>query len=163
MFAFIISEVSQSITYWTTLLVDDIILHLCLHPGNSYWSGTVQLTSLCWLVQISCSSYRNNIIILCTTAYLKEEVNCTQPSLSVRVPWYIHQLQLWVFLGKETINLDNNIETKSRRDHFPEINIFRLLRCSPPAQYCTELYKCKCKCRLTICSSRVTLKVNLHE
>ncbi len=45
------------------------------------WEGSVWLTSLYQLIQISYFSYW-----LYETTYLNEEVNCTDPSLSTRVP-----------------------------------------------------------------------------
>jgi len=39
--------------------------------------GSVQLASLYYLVQISCFK----------RCYLNEEVNCTEPSTSVTIPW----------------------------------------------------------------------------
>jgi len=48
--------------------------------------GSARLTSLYRLVQISCFSYWNYIFLFYKTTYLNEEVNCSEPSPSVRVP-----------------------------------------------------------------------------
>jgi hypothetical protein len=53
--------------------------------------GSAQLTSLNYLVQISCCSYLKNIFHLCKTSYINEEVKCiyvSEPSLSVSVSWF---------------------------------------------------------------------------
>jgi hypothetical protein len=50
---------------------------------------SLRLTSLYWLVQINCVSYWNYIFLFCKTTYLNEDVNCTEPSPSVRFPWIL--------------------------------------------------------------------------
>jgi hypothetical protein len=47
--------------------------------------GSVQLTSLCLLVPFDIA---NIIYLFYQTSYLNEEVNCTEPSPSVSVPWF---------------------------------------------------------------------------
>jgi len=48
--------------------------------------GSVQLNSMYWLVQISCFWYLENVFFY-KTSYLNEEVNHTEYSPLVRVPW----------------------------------------------------------------------------
>jgi hypothetical protein len=64
------------------------ILLWMVRPWNHYWSGrlsTVDLLVLTSLVYLIISYF---IINLCyNTSYPNEEVNCTEPFLSVSVPW----------------------------------------------------------------------------
>ncbi len=64
-----------------------------VQPGNPYsGKGLVQLTSLHKVVLISYYV----IHLSYKTSYLEEEVNCTEPSPSLRVPWCIPRLRVWV-------------------------------------------------------------------
>jgi len=58
-------------------------------PEETYieGEGSVHLTSLYWLVLFSSCLYWNIIYLCYKTNYLNGEVNCTEPSLSVSVPW----------------------------------------------------------------------------
>jgi hypothetical protein len=49
--------------------------------------GSVQLTSLYQLVKISSFLNWKYYIRFYKTSYLNEEVNCTEPSPSVSIPW----------------------------------------------------------------------------
>ncbi len=57
--------------------------------------GSVQLTSLYWPIQIDCFSSETRFFFVTKTTYLNEEVNCTEPSLSVWVPWSMSHV-LWL-------------------------------------------------------------------
>jgi hypothetical protein len=48
--------------------------------------GSVRLSSLSLLVQIICFLYSNRIFLFYKASYLNKEVNCTEPSPSVRFP-----------------------------------------------------------------------------
>ncbi len=50
----------------------------------------VVLTSSYEPVQISCFSHQNYNFLFYKTTYLNDEVNCTENSPSVRVPWPDH-------------------------------------------------------------------------
>jgi hypothetical protein len=61
-------------------------------PGNSYWmgKGSVQLTFLYQLVQISCFwCWERFFFSFRKTCYLNEEVNSTEPSPLMRVLWFV--------------------------------------------------------------------------
>jgi hypothetical protein len=62
--------------------------------------GSVQCTSLHKLVWISCFWYCKHYILFYKTSYLNEEVNCTEPSPSVSVPWQLNRDFLLRFHGK---------------------------------------------------------------
>ncbi len=67
---------------------------------------SVHLTSLYQLVQISCfQCWKSILFISYKTSFLEEEVNCTEPSPSVRIPWFVHQ---HIFL-KETFASNLNV------------------------------------------------------
>ncbi len=62
-------------------------LPLC-HGSLTEGEGSVQLTSLYFLFEISSLLYWKLYLPFFTrTSYLNEEVNCTEPSPSVSVPW----------------------------------------------------------------------------
>jgi hypothetical protein len=57
--------------------------------------GSVQFTSLYLLAYISCFLYgKYYLLFFYKTSYLNEEANCTDPSLSVRIPWMDKHLEL---------------------------------------------------------------------
>jgi hypothetical protein len=60
-----------------------VFFHGILTEGE----GSVQLTSLYYLVQISC--FLNYYDFLYKRAYLNKEVNCTEPFRLVLVAWFV--------------------------------------------------------------------------
>ncbi len=68
-------------------------LFLRTNAGNTCTEGEgpVQLTSLYWLVQISCFDTPNNPFY--KTSFLIEGINCTERSPSASVPWSMACLQ----------------------------------------------------------------------
>ncbi len=59
--------------------------------------GSVQFTSLYKLVQIGCFLFGTVLFSLYKTTYLNEEVNRTDPSPSVRLPWSVNQKLVFQF------------------------------------------------------------------
>ncbi len=71
------------------------ILHVnwlgCLIQGTlTEGEGSVQLTSLYYLVLINCFWYWEHHLLFYKTSYINEEVNCTEPSLSAIVSCLIN-------------------------------------------------------------------------
>ncbi len=69
-------------------LPDVLQLKLLLFIDNlpEKGKGSVHLTSLYLLVQISCFLYGKNYLLFYKTSYLNEDINRTEPSPSVSVP-----------------------------------------------------------------------------
>jgi hypothetical protein len=98
LWAFILNSINQTVNSVLLSKFYSGIDQRSLTEGE----GSVQLTSLSLLVKISCFSYWSYIFPFLQTTYLNEEVNRTQPSPSVRVPWidafmiyYILEWYLW--------------------------------------------------------------------
>ncbi len=81
-------------------------------PGNPRSTGRIGTIDLLdQLVQVSCFFIETVFFFFYKTTYLKEEVNCTVFSPSVRVPWR-NQHYLFVFVFVLSLNLTN----KNNRD-----------------------------------------------
>ncbi len=67
--------------------------------------GSVQLTSFYLPVRLDALDTANIICFFYKTSYLIEEVNCTEPSLTVSIPSFFY-----------TLNLDRDSLLKGRRE-----------------------------------------------
>ncbi len=100
--------------------------------------GSVRLTSSHQLVQISCFSNWNCTFIFYKTTHINEEVNCTEPSLSARVPWPFISKQTKVGIitkkaksGGHIFSFFSSIKFFVRRP-FPDSNRRCLIIVRPP-------------------------------
>ncbi len=62
--------------------------HILTHPGKPYWIGSISTVDLLVLTSLDQLLFKLTLNFLFYKAtFLNEEVNCTEPSPSVRVPW----------------------------------------------------------------------------
>ncbi len=93
---------------------------LCVRRGSTQGNLTegkvsVQLTSLYVLVQISCFRKYKHYLLINKTSYLNEEVNCTEPSPSVRVPCSTFLCVPLILTGRRTARQTMGIGNKIMR------------------------------------------------
>jgi hypothetical protein len=68
----------------------------CTHPGKPHWRERISTDDLLVLTSLEKTAFLTETIFpFYKTTYLNEEVNRTEPSPSVRLPWHIHPPNLY--------------------------------------------------------------------